>query len=121
MSSRASYFSSSKTVARAQAYRGLVQLRLENDIGTFDDCCTELENVENSCLIAIAFSLLAVIFSAGLMVHKGGGVYNAFKVRVLESTAGASERACLMSPVSRKHVSSERRTSRGADGANGRM
>ena len=98
-----------------------MQLRLENDIGTFDDCCTELENVENSCLVAVAFSLLAVIFSAGIFVHKWGGVYNAFKVRVLESTAGASERACLLSTVSRKHVSSERRTSRGADGANGRI
>ena len=62
-----------------------MQLRLENDIGTFDDCCIELENVENSCLVAVAFSLIALIFSAGIFVHKWGGVYNAFKVRVPES------------------------------------
>ena len=85
-----------------------MQLRLENDVGTFDDCCIELENVENSCLVAVAFSLIAVIFSAGIFVHKWGGVYNAFKVRVPESTAGASERASLLSPVSRQHVSSVR-------------
>merc|ERR1719502_2347380 len=63
----------------AQAYRGLVSLRLENDVGTFDDCCIELEEVETSCLLAVAFSLLAVLFSAGVFVHKWGGVYNAFK------------------------------------------